>query len=77
MKKKIIAFIPACAPFAELHVEVLDLVQVDRTEILAELEGFTIIAENAETIKAYKTSKFDLLKADLNELLKKGWVWSD
>ena len=77
MKKKIIAFIPTCAPLAELHIEVLDLAQEDRTQILAELEGFTIIAENAQTIKAYKTGKFDLLKADLNELLKEGWVWSD
>ena len=77
MKKKIIAFIPACAPLAELHVEVVDIAQEGRTKILAELEGFTIIAENAQTIKAYKTGKFEILKAELNELLKKGWVWSD
>jgi hypothetical protein len=77
MTKNILAFISTCAPLAELHVEVVDIAQEDRIKILAELEGFTIISEDAQTIKAYKTGKFEILKAELNELLNKGWVWSD
>jgi hypothetical protein len=77
MKKNIVAFIPLCAPLAELHVEVLNIAQEDRTKILEELEGYTIISEDAKAIKACKTDKFEVLKADLSELQKKGWVWSD
>jgi hypothetical protein len=76
MKKKIVAFISQCAN-AELHVEVADLALEDRKKILEELEGYTILSEDAKTIKAYKAGKFEVLKAELNELMKKGWVWSD
>jgi hypothetical protein len=77
MKKKVVAFIPQCTPLAELHVEVEGLHAGDRALILEELEGFTIIAEDAKTLKACKSAKFDLLKEELDELLKKGWRWSD
>ena len=77
MKKKVVAFIPQCTPLAELHVEVAGLHAEDRAVILKELEGFTIIADDATTLKACKSAKFDLLKEELDELLKKGWKWSD
>lgn len=76
MKKCIVSFIPQCA-IAELDLEVVDLAEGDRTKILEELEGYTIISINAKTIKAYKRDRFDVLRAELSELLKKGWMWSD
>ena len=76
MKKKIVSFIPQCA-IAELDLEVVDLVEGDRTKILEELEGYTIISMNAKTIRAYKRDKFDVLKAELSKLMKKGWAWGD
>ena len=76
MKKKIVSFIPQCA-IAELDLEVVDLVEEDRTKILEELEGYTIISMNAKTIRAYKRDKFDVLKAELSKLMKKGWAWGD
>jgi hypothetical protein len=77
MNKKVVAFIPQCTPLAELHVEVEGLHAGDRALILEELEGYTIIAEDAKTLKACKSAKFDLLKEELDVLLKKGWKWSD
>lgn len=76
MKKKIVSFIPQCA-IAELDLEVVDLVEGDRTKILEELEGYTIISMNAKTIRAYKRDRFDVLKAELSKLMKKGWAWGD
>jgi hypothetical protein len=77
MNKKVVAFIPQCTPLAELHVEVEGLHAGDRALILEELEGYTIIAEDAKALKACKSAKFELLKEELDELLKKGWKWSD
>jgi hypothetical protein len=77
MNKKVVAFIPQCTPLAELHVEVEGLHAGDRAVILEELEGFTIIAEDVKTLKACKSAKFELLKEELDELMKKGWRWSD
>jgi hypothetical protein len=71
MKKKIVSFISQCAN-AELHVEVVDLALEGRTKILEELEGYTIIFEDAKSIKACKADKFEVLKAELTELMKKG-----
>ena len=76
LKKKIVSFLCSCAR-AELHVEVVDLADEDRTKVLEELEGYTIISMRAQTLTAYKTDKSELLKAELTELLAKGWVWSD
>ncbi|MBE0516875.1 MAG: hypothetical protein IBX41_05725 [Methanophagales archaeon] len=76
MKKKIVSFIPQCA-LAELDLEVVDLAEEDRTKILGELEGYTIISVDAKTIKACKRDRFEVLKAELSDLLKKGWVWGD
>ncbi len=76
MKKRIEAFISQCAN-AELYLEVAELAKGDRTTILEELEGYTIISEDAHSIRAYRTDKFEVLKAELNELLKKGWVWGE
>lgn len=76
MKKKIVSFISQCAN-AELHLEVVDLAREGRTKILEELEGYTIISEDAKSIKACKADKFEVLKAEVTELMKKGWVWSD
>ena len=76
MEKKIIAFIPQCA-LAELDLEVVDLAEEDRTKILEELEGYTIISMDAKTIKACKRDRFEVLKAELRKLLKKGWTWGD
>ncbi|MDI6811130.1 MAG: hypothetical protein QMD80_05580 [archaeon] len=76
MKKKIVSFIPQCA-LAELDLEVIDLVEGDRTKIFEELEGYTIISMNAKSIRAYKRDKFDVLKAELSKLMKKGWAWGD
>jgi hypothetical protein len=72
--KKIKALILLCTPFAELHVEVVDLAKEDRERILTELEGFTIISEDSRMMRAYKSGRFDVLKDDLSALLKKGWV---
>jgi len=58
-------------------VEVEGLHTGDRALILEELAGFTIIAEDAKTLQACKSAKFDLLKEELEELLKKGWKWRD
>ncbi|MGC9443838.1 MAG: hypothetical protein ACP5E9_02725 [Candidatus Methanospirareceae archaeon] len=77
MNKKVVAFIQQCTPLAELHVEVVGLHAEDRAVILEELEGFTIITDDAKTLQACKSAKFDLLKEELDELLKKGWEWSD
>lgn len=77
MNKKVVAFIPQCTPLAELHVEVEGLHAEDRALILEELAGFTIIAEDAKTLKACKSAKFDLLKEELNGLMKKGWKWRE
>lgn len=77
MKKRIIAFIPLCTPLAELHVEAEDLAPEEFTKTLEELEGYTIISSDVKTIKACKSDKFDVLKAELTELVAKGWVWSD
>lgn len=76
MKKKIVSFLSSCAR-AELHVEVAYFAEEDRTKVLEELEGYTIITMNAQGLKAYKTDKFEILKAELTRLLAKGWVWSD
>jgi hypothetical protein len=76
MKKRIIAFIPLCTPLAEVHVEAQNLAPEDLTKILEELEGYTIIYSDAKTIKACKADKFDVLKMEISELLRKGWVWS-
>ena len=76
MKKKIVSFVSSCAR-AELHVEVADLTDEDRTKVLEELEGYTTISMHAQTLTAYKTDKFEILKAELTGLLAKGWVWSD
>ncbi|MDI6885227.1 MAG: hypothetical protein QMD22_02555 [archaeon] len=76
MKKKIVSFIPQCA-LAELDLEVIDLAEKDRTKIFEELEGYTIISLNAKSIRAYKRDKFDVLKAELSKLMKKGWAWGD
>ena len=66
-----------CTPFAELHVEVVDVAQEDRTKLRNELEGFTIISESARILRAYKTGRFEALKDDLSELLRNGWVMDE
>jgi hypothetical protein len=76
MKKKIVLFTSQCA-IAELDLEVVDLAEGDRTKILEELEGYTIISMNAKTIRAYKRERFEVLRAELSKLMKKGWAWSD
>ena len=76
MKKRIISFIPLCTPLAGVHVGAQDLAPEEFTTILEELEGYTIISSDATTLTAYKSDKFDILKAELSELLRKGWVWN-
>jgi hypothetical protein len=77
MEKRIVAFIPQCA-LAELDLEVVDLVEGDdRTKILEELEGYTIISMNAKSIRAYKRDKFEVLKAEQSNLMRKGWAWRE
>jgi len=74
MKKNILVLRQQCA-VAQLFVEAVDIAQEDRTRILEELRGYTIISQDAKTIWAYKTDRFDVLKDELSELMKKGWVW--
>jgi hypothetical protein len=76
MKKKIVLFTSQCA-IAELDLEVVDLAEGDRTKILEELEGYTIISMSAKTIRAYKRERFEVLRAELSKLMKKGWAWSE
>ena len=75
--KKIKALMQLCTPFAELHVEVVNLAQEDRTKIWNELEGFTIISADSRILRAYKTGRFEVLKDDLSELLRTGWVMDE
>lgn len=75
--KKIKALMQLCTPFAELHVEVVDIAQEDRTKLQNELEGFTIISEGSRILRAYKTGRFEVLKDDLSELLRNGWVMDE
>jgi hypothetical protein len=74
MKKRILLFRQQCA-IAQLFLEAADVTQEDRRKVLEELEGYTIMPSDAKTISAYKTDKFEILKEEVNALLKDGWVW--
>lgn len=74
MKKRILLFRQQCA-IAQVFLEAVDLAQEDRTKILEELKGYTIMPSDAKTISAYKTDRFEVLKEELSELMKKGWAW--
>jgi flagellar motor switch protein FliM len=76
MEKKIVTFISQCSR-ATVHVEVISAAQEDRTQVIEEINGYTILSMNAKSIRACKTDKFEVMKAEVSELVKKGWVWED
>jgi hypothetical protein len=74
MEKRILLFRQQCA-IAQLFLEAVDVTQEDRRTVLEELQGYTILPSDAQTISAYKTDKFEVLKEEVSALLKNGWVW--
>ncbi|RZN42799.1 MAG: hypothetical protein EFT35_01650 [Methanophagales archaeon ANME-1-THS] len=74
MKKTILLFRQQCA-IAQLFLEAVDVTHEERSEVLEELRGYTLLPSDAQTISAYKTDKFEVLKEEIGALLKNGWVW--
>ena len=76
MKKTIVIFISQCSR-ATVHVELAYAADEDLATALEEINGYTVLFKDEKGLKACKTDKFEVLKAEVSGLLKKGWVWNE